>query len=484
MELVKEFLQAIPAAATNEWSFLSYLAVVIAWFLLGWKIKRNKNLLLNLEALPEKDRLKALEMEMGVGRLRTGLSPEQWIRSRIHTYLLIGFVVLCIALVVVTVLAGLDLYGKSSVAVSVYSEQPNNQWKSDTLLTYEYAKSEEGTSIFPKMNYLEKVQSGQRVNGLSYTWEPFSWSFPSVSFKITNNSKSTIFVTELVFDVRKNDVNKDPLLYVKSKYYFGKFSIFNDGWGKVLLPELRLSLSHPDECGENSKNTSMVKVDDFYESETISINEIVSSELRSSLLQCSDNIDWVCIGGSCTTGGVDDLRCNDKLKSKICENVDGQLSIAQINEMVADANQFRDKDDVVTKEDIYYKRDCYDIPACVVGDLMYNSESNHKSNFKFKTHVSLGRPGVGVPRPPSYFYDVFIEAGKPNQKILLPVSHEIKPGDTDHFVVNIGSDKSATMDLLVSVLGSNSEKISSQDLKLDILIPRSGTRFVNGKSVE
>ena len=79
--------------------------MIAAYIFTVWRVARNKNLLENLEKLPPKDRMKVLEIEMGGVRLAKGISPEQWVRSRIHQYYLFAFFATCAVVVAIFALA-------------------------------------------------------------------------------------------------------------------------------------------------------------------------------------------------------------------------------------------------------------------------------------------------------------------------------------------------------------------------------------------
>src|SRR6266571_3880447 len=76
-----------------------------AWLIIALRVKRNKQVLAHLEKLPENERLTALELEMGVVRVQSGLTAEQWIKLKTQSYYFLGFAVICLALVVVFVAA-------------------------------------------------------------------------------------------------------------------------------------------------------------------------------------------------------------------------------------------------------------------------------------------------------------------------------------------------------------------------------------------
>jgi hypothetical protein len=115
MDFWRSILAALPNAASTPLAFAAYVFVLIAWLVLAIRVKRNKQLLASLEKLPESDRIKALELEMGAVRVRSGLSANQWLRSRVQLYYFLGFCLLCVLAVVVFAIAmakpGTDPHG-------------------------------------------------------------------------------------------------------------------------------------------------------------------------------------------------------------------------------------------------------------------------------------------------------------------------------------------------------------------------------------
>jgi hypothetical protein len=98
-------LQAIPAASVSNRALLAYAVAIAAWTVIAFRVRRNKNLLKHLTSLPEKDRLPALELEMGSVRVPKDLTPEQWLRGRIHQYYFWSFVLLAVLAAAVIVIA-------------------------------------------------------------------------------------------------------------------------------------------------------------------------------------------------------------------------------------------------------------------------------------------------------------------------------------------------------------------------------------------
>jgi hypothetical protein len=100
-EFLSGAFTALPAIATSPLAFVAYIAVVVVWAIISWKVRRSKELLTSLQKFPEKDRLDAWKVEAGIAHLGSGLSPEQWIRSKIQLYYLLGFSIVFICLVMI-----------------------------------------------------------------------------------------------------------------------------------------------------------------------------------------------------------------------------------------------------------------------------------------------------------------------------------------------------------------------------------------------
>jgi hypothetical protein len=136
-ELLRSAIAALPTVATHPLAFVAYIVVVLAWLIVALKVKRNNNLLKVLDKLPSEDRLRALQSEMGSVQLAAGLSPEQYLRSRIHLYYFLGFSILC--------LVGLLIF----VVSAVMGQNPPGEPR--TVVT-----ASTGPSIFRQFDFKEK----------------------------------------------------------------------------------------------------------------------------------------------------------------------------------------------------------------------------------------------------------------------------------------------------------------------------------------
>lgn len=98
-------LRALRYAAGSPLAFVAYLFVVASWVVIAVFVNRDQNLLKNLKSLPERDRLAALKVQLGYVPVEGGLSAEQYLRSRLHKYYLVAFIVFCMALLALSAIA-------------------------------------------------------------------------------------------------------------------------------------------------------------------------------------------------------------------------------------------------------------------------------------------------------------------------------------------------------------------------------------------
>lgn len=86
-EFFEKALSVIPA---NPISLVGFVALLIAYVLLSLRTVRNKQILAKIKDLPEKDRLRVLESEMGVLKLEGGMTAEQYLQGQRDKYILFG----------------------------------------------------------------------------------------------------------------------------------------------------------------------------------------------------------------------------------------------------------------------------------------------------------------------------------------------------------------------------------------------------------
>jgi hypothetical protein len=120
--------------------------------------------------------------------------------------------------------------------------------------------------------------------------------------------------------------------------------------------------------------------------------------------------------------------------------------------------------------------------VAVFGELEYHTESNRPQWLRFRTKVSLVHPGPGFPAPPNYTYDLFLEAGHSGYIRNLPLHQEMPPRATDHFLIRIGTNKSARFDLVFSFRTTAGTRLPEKSVLLDVFVPRTQAGKIRGPS--
>jgi hypothetical protein len=110
--------------------------------------------------------------------------------------------------------------------------------------------------------------------------------------------------------------------------------------------------------------------------------------------------------------------------------------------------------------------------VAVSGTLEYGARNDRKT-LSFETTVLTDiKAGQGL--PPSFTYPpTFFEAGKAPATLVVPISQTIKPGEADHFLMTLATDKSSQTRLSVSFKTTTGDILPGGDLLLNYFVPRS-----------
>ncbi len=63
--------------------------------------------------------------------------------------------------------------------------------------------------IFPQMEYLSKLERGEPISDLygGGGFPYFDWQFPNLDLRIVNNTKETVYVTDIVLEVEESKID-------------------------------------------------------------------------------------------------------------------------------------------------------------------------------------------------------------------------------------------------------------------------------------
>jgi hypothetical protein len=505
-------LSAIPSAAKSYLALIAYGLALLAYIVTVWRVTRNRNLLQNLQRLPAKDRLSALELEMGGVRLSDGISPEQWLRSKIHRYYFLSFIVTCIVGIIIFALAilnshgtaeiGVDLYQKSSTEVpktesslgfllasasisrAIAAEAefvnpstvPRNATRQlsteDTKLRYDYQKTSDKITISPILGYADRQRNGEIIHGIRWWHEPFEWEFPELSVKIANNTNRDILLSEVVFTISDSVEDKRPIIVIETGTEGGKLNLYNEGWGPVSDPIVKFDVGIP--CPRSHSASAFketLSLTTFSTGASFSIAKYVTDSMLDEWKVCRKGISSICAGGACMrTPGLRDIQCLDEKPREFCSQVSKPAS----DELLEELSYPRYRGDQ-TPPPIRYQRDCDVMQLCVPGQLDFTNPDGTKSSVRFVTYVILEeRHLVGAPAPPSYVYEVFLEPGKKGYTQRRSISQAIKPGEVDHFLLRIATSRSANFKFSMDILYSGGNTAWHGNFDMAVLVPRSG----------
>jgi hypothetical protein len=101
---MRDFLQALPTIASSPLAFVAYVILIAAWLVAVTTSRKSARLFKRIKALPEKDRLPAIELEYRTVPA-AGVTAAQWLAAKEATYRLVRYCALVVlALVVVGML--------------------------------------------------------------------------------------------------------------------------------------------------------------------------------------------------------------------------------------------------------------------------------------------------------------------------------------------------------------------------------------------
>jgi hypothetical protein len=112
MDEFSAFLKAIPSAAASPLALVAYLAAVGAWLAIAWRLKIVQAVSVQLPHLPEEKRPDVILAALGQ-QVPPHLSAEQFLRGKRDFYVLIGFLAICVVVVVIAAISVSRVYEQS-----------------------------------------------------------------------------------------------------------------------------------------------------------------------------------------------------------------------------------------------------------------------------------------------------------------------------------------------------------------------------------
>lgn len=288
----------------------------------------------------------------------------------------------------------------------------------ESTLKYVYERIDDTLRIKYELPYLALLSSGGPIQSFSRISinSKFTWQYPKLAFKVVNNTSRTVFLSEATIEVTGSQLNKEPIVIIDNRfqYEFG---------GEI----------HTQQLGS------------FHV-----VNEGWGKLVNASLTY------------QATTRGT--TKCRFKGAS-------GSIYLGTLSDRADVVIVPKEDEDECIKAGESFKY------VDVTGSIQYETEDHHYQVLQFTTYVHLGsiRYQLGVVSVNAK-YDVMLEVEKGRYVIRVPIAQEIKPGETDHFLLNIAGDKSARFDLRVSLRETNGISLPNKNVSLDLFKPHSEAR--------
>lgn len=118
----------------------------------------------------------------------------------------------------------------------------------------------------------------------------------------------------------------------------------------------------------------------------------------------------------------------------------------------------------------------------VTGQLEFGPTKDRRK-VPFTTRMKLAReitPGAGM--LPTATYPLVLTAGKAPETNYVPIAHTIKPGDADHFLISVATDKSAHYELRIKLRLIDGTELPAKTVLLDEFIAKRDADLIKRES--
>jgi len=332
--------------------------------------------------------------------------------------MLLGFVGYVVPLILPpagTVETDISLYENIVTLPGTQSPYDSDKVPSETTVRYYYDRHDDVLEIDYELPYLSLLMKGGPIRPLPSLG--FSWWFPKLSIKVVNNTDRTLFLTETAIEVLSSEVNSEPLI------------VIHNG-------------DHMD-AGE----TYLQLLGGFY------ITNEGWGDVRDAV------VDYQLVTNK--SGGRPDLNGSIGM---VRLGTFSERAIVQL--LASPSNPYEEC------------RKGGSTSIDVMGSLSYETERYEKRRTAFQVVMPL--VVCGGPAGPSIAssqYNVVLESDKSGYVKRVPIAQELKPGATDHFLIQLGSDKSAKFDLNISLLAAGRVTMQRKRVSIEIFARRPAMYF-------
>lgn len=485
----QEIFAPITVAARSPQALVAYVAALAVWAVIMWKVKYAATGISHIKQFPAKDRIAALETWLGHPvRVKEGLTAEQYLRSRIHHYVFLGFLAVVVALLIVVITAKqvAQPSGRLEVSIGKPVEQPDPktmgdgghvlsvEWLSgdsteseddstgqaeeappDPLISTSYAWDRRGDTVVISANfpYLSQVIAGEQVTAIYPEMDGyFFWTYPAVDISVTNNAPNAALFTELVLVVDSIQPITEPIPVVDGVGIF----LGEDGGGDE-------DGGGGDEVGGGDDETGIgltfandgwgTMRDVMVEFDVLPSTAFTASPRVQHRFPHTIRLPDINPGGSTGFSLLELDSINPAYRSRFIPD----SMIRRANAVYPGFNR---------------SSGVSQFWVTVAGVVTYTTPTSERRRVPFRTLVDLFNEVGGGWIPSSHAYSVCLSSSAPaKQEYSVGLSQSVEPGGSDRFTATIGSDKSARYRLRSRFRLTSGDVVPGPVIDLTVLVP-------------
>jgi hypothetical protein len=329
-------------------------------------------------------------------------------------------------------------------------------------LGYIGVPSDNNLAVTPQFPYRDLLRRGGPITPLSWSWAPFMpWPL-ALDFRIVNNTSKTVLITEAVVHVAESQPDLEPVLVIQEDQFLrwvGRFHLRNEGWGTVESARVNVRFAR------HAASVAAKSIEPPFPHEIEVPNFDAEQDVDLTGALAKEGVNWA---------EIDALQRTPREGS----GPDAKVEIDHPRE------------GTITLTGEEHERRlaaaCGPYPeglVDVLGEMHYrwtdSSQRVSEQTFRFFTTVVLySRHMAGRPMPPTAGYGVKLDVEGKDYKRRVKLSHSLSPTEADRLLIIFGVDRSSSHRLRVDFILSTGETLSSGEVTLEAIVPRSWLDFL------
>jgi hypothetical protein len=116
-------LKVLPVVGASWQALVGYVVTVVAWLMAVYRVHRSATVLATLEKVPEKDRARVLERELGGAFLADGMSAKQYLRHQRQQYVSYAIIATVVTIAFLLFMA----VARSAVSIAPFERERDSE---------------------------------------------------------------------------------------------------------------------------------------------------------------------------------------------------------------------------------------------------------------------------------------------------------------------------------------------------------------------